>query len=456
MLNSSDQFFFFSGVTRETATDMECARHSRILVLPYLISDIMTQYAGILLHFIGQLKSTVAATAAMAINPKLHVETLQNRASPEIENVFNDAFWESLDAVVNALDNVTARMYIDSRCVYFQKPLLESGTLGAKCNTQMVIPHLTENYGASRDPPERQAPMCTIHSVSHNIDHYLTWARSEFEGLLEKTPTEVNAFLSNPGGYATAARTAGDVQARDQLERVIECLETDKCETFQDCITWARLKFEDYFSNRVKQLTFTFPEDTMTSSGAPFWSAPKRFPRPLEFSSSDSSILLDFVDSFEHHECKCLGITYVREKSITKNSQQQKGLAHHGISRLWVSDCPVSVFIYDDPLRGLVLAWEVTHIMGRCGLIANAPHRRGIKTTYAKWNIATESQVSLLLQVQWDPGGHHLNIVSFSTSVWVWDPGDLEHICLLLRRLGDKPCFKEGSMSGISWADRAG
>jgi ubiquitin-activating enzyme E1 len=240
---------------------------------------------------IGQPKSTVAATAAMAINPKLHVEALQNRASPETENVFNDAFWESLDAVINALDNVTARMYIDSRCVYFQKPLLESGTLGAKCNTQMVIPHLTENYGASRDPPEKQAPMCTVHSFPHNIDHCLTWARSEFEGLLEKTPTEVNAFLSNPSGYATAARTAGDAQARDQLERVIECLDRDKCETFQDCITWARLKFEDYFANRVKQLTFTFPEDAMTSSGAPFWSAPKRFPRPLEFSSADPSHL---------------------------------------------------------------------------------------------------------------------------------------------------------------------
>jgi ubiquitin-activating enzyme E1 len=178
----------------------------------------------------------------MAINPKLHVEALQNRASPETENVFNDAFWENLDAVVNALDNVTARMYIDSRCVYFQKPLLESGTLGAKCNTQMVIPHLTENYGASRDPPEKQAPMCTVHSFPHNIDHCLTWARSEFEGLFEKTPTEVNGFLSNPSSYVSAARTAGDAQARDQLERVIECLDGDKCETFQDCITWARLK----------------------------------------------------------------------------------------------------------------------------------------------------------------------------------------------------------------------
>jgi ubiquitin-activating enzyme E1 len=40
--------------------------------------------------------------------------------------------------------------------VYFGKALLESGTLGPKCNTQMVIPRLTENYGASRDPPEKQ------------------------------------------------------------------------------------------------------------------------------------------------------------------------------------------------------------------------------------------------------------------------------------------------------------
>ena len=50
--------------------------------------------------------------------------------------------------VVNALDNVNARLYVDARCVYFQKALLESGTLGTKCNTQIVIPNLTENYGA--------------------------------------------------------------------------------------------------------------------------------------------------------------------------------------------------------------------------------------------------------------------------------------------------------------------
>ncbi|KAG7965152.1 hypothetical protein I3843_09G210000 [Carya illinoinensis] len=240
---------------------------------------------------IGQAKSTVAASAAALINPSLNIEALQNRAGPETENVFNDEFWENLSVVVNALDNVNARLYIDQRCLYFQKPLLESGTLGAKCNTQMVIPHLTENYGASRDPPEKQAPMCTVHSFPHNIDHCLTWARSEFEGLLEKTPAEVNTYLTNPNEYASAMKKAGDAQARDNLERVLECLDKERCETFQDCINWARLKFEDYFANRVKQLTYTFPEDATTSNGAPFWSAPKRFPRPLQFSVDDPSHL---------------------------------------------------------------------------------------------------------------------------------------------------------------------
>uniref|UniRef100_A0A0D9X387 E1 ubiquitin-activating enzyme n=1 Tax=Leersia perrieri TaxID=77586 RepID=A0A0D9X387_9ORYZ len=238
---------------------------------------------------IGQAKSTVAAAAASAINHNLRIDALQNRACPDTENVFHDTFWEGLDVVINALDNVNARMYMDMRCLYFQKALLESGTLGAKCNTQMVIPHLTENYGASRDPPEKQAPMCTVHSFPHNIDHCLTWARSEFEGLLEKTPGEVNSFLSNPAQYAATMRKAGDAQARELLERVSECLGKERCSLFEDCIKWARLRFEDYFSNRVKQLTFTFPEDAATSTGAPFWSAPKRFPRPLQFSATDPS-----------------------------------------------------------------------------------------------------------------------------------------------------------------------
>lgn len=238
---------------------------------------------------IGNAKSTIAATAAKSINGGFQVEALQNRVSPDTEEVFNDSFWQGLDIVVNALDNVNARLYVDSRCVYFGKPLLESGTLGPKCNTQVVVPRLTENYGASRDPPEKQAPMCTLHSFPHNIHHCLTYARSEFEGALEKTPAEANAFLADPASYLANAKHSSDAAAREQLEKVVEILVHERCTNFEDAVAWARRKFQQQFHDRIAQLTHTFPEDARTSTGSLFWSAPKRFPKALVFDAGDPS-----------------------------------------------------------------------------------------------------------------------------------------------------------------------
>jgi ubiquitin-activating enzyme E1 len=39
--------------------------------------------------------------------------------------------------ILNGLDNVAARLYVDGRCVYYRKPLLESGTEGTSGNVQV-------------------------------------------------------------------------------------------------------------------------------------------------------------------------------------------------------------------------------------------------------------------------------------------------------------------------------
>ena len=62
-------------------------------------------------------------------------------------------------------------LYMDQRCVLYEKPLLESGTLGTKGNTQVVIPHLTESYASSQDPPEKQTPSCTVKNFPNAIAH---------------------------------------------------------------------------------------------------------------------------------------------------------------------------------------------------------------------------------------------------------------------------------------------
>ena len=83
-------------------------------------------------HDVQKCKSTVAAGVAHKMNPEINVEAHTNRVGPDTEHVYDDAFFEALDGVCNALDNIDARIYMDRRCVYYHKPLIESGTLGTK------------------------------------------------------------------------------------------------------------------------------------------------------------------------------------------------------------------------------------------------------------------------------------------------------------------------------------
>eukprot|EP00493_Phyllostaurus_siculus_P019612 UN19924 len=96
------------------------------------------------------------------MNPSLKITAYHEKVGPETENIFGGKFYDALDGICTALDNVEARLYVDQKCLFYRLPMLESGTLGTKGNTQIVVPHLTENYGATRDPPEKSIPVCTL------------------------------------------------------------------------------------------------------------------------------------------------------------------------------------------------------------------------------------------------------------------------------------------------------
>jgi ubiquitin-activating enzyme E1 len=103
---------------------------------------------------VGGNKSEVACQAGKKMNPAVNFHSVKLRVDPENEVTFNDEFWDSLSFVINAVDNVKARLYVDSKCVWYEKTLFESGTLGTKCNSQDIIPKYTQSYGDSQDPPE--------------------------------------------------------------------------------------------------------------------------------------------------------------------------------------------------------------------------------------------------------------------------------------------------------------
>ncbi|KAI6247463.1 Ubiquitin-activating enzyme E1 1 [Erysiphe necator] len=236
---------------------------------------------------VGQLKSDCAAAAAQAMNPDLngHIVSLRDRVGVDTEHIFDESFWSTLHGVTNALDNVDARRYVDQRCVFFQKPLLESGTLGTKGNTQVVIPRVTESYSNSQDPPEKSFPMCTLRSFPNQIEHTIAWARELFESYFVKPAEVVNLYLTQPSYLETSLKQNGNEVAT--LETIRDFLVEERPLSVEDCIKWARIQFEKLFNNAIQQLLFNFPKDCVTSSGLPFWSGPKRAPDALKFNPND-------------------------------------------------------------------------------------------------------------------------------------------------------------------------
>ncbi|KAJ6599342.1 ubiquitin activating enzyme [Mycena vulgaris] len=236
---------------------------------------------------LGKFKAEVAAVAVAEMNPDLKGKILarQDAVGPATEDVYTEEFFQNIDGVTNALDNVKARLYMDQRCVFYNKPLLESGTLGTKGNVQVVVPHVTESYASSQDPPEKETPSCTVKNFPNAIQHTIEWSRTNFDDFFVKPAQAVNAYLSEPNYLESTLKYSG--QQKEQVEQILSYLVTNKPLTFEECITWARLQFEEKYGNEIKQLLFSLPKDGLTSTGQLFWSGPKRAPDPLVFNSND-------------------------------------------------------------------------------------------------------------------------------------------------------------------------
>lgn len=270
---------------------------------------------------VGSPKSRTAARAVKAMNGELNVVHHENRIGEDTEKVYNEFFFDGLDGVANALDNVDARLFVDRKCVIYRKPLIDSGTLGALGNVQVVIPHLTESYASSVDPPEKSVPVCTLRHFPNEITHTIQWARDRFEGIFANDVMDAAKFLNDDEFLPTllAKPTPATLAALQSIKRL---LIDDRPNDFFDCIKWARIQFEELFTNQIKQLLFNFPADQVTPSGQPFWSGSKKMPSLITF-DVNQRLHIDFIVSSANLRADVFGLEQNRDYSSVIESVQR-------------------------------------------------------------------------------------------------------------------------------------
>ncbi|OQS55725.1 UBA1 [Ecytonucleospora hepatopenaei] len=211
---------------------------------------------------VGMHKSSCACKNACSMNEDYEEErciSYTTAVKQETENVFSDTFFDKVDLVSNALDNIQARMYMDERCVSLKKPMVDAGTLGTKGHVQVVVPFQTESYGSSSDAEQDTIPLCTIRSFPNSIEHTIEWALAEFKNIFEGEDGEVS-----------------------------------KEYTLDELVIYGLYLFNLYFNKTIAKQLSIHPPDHVTEEGLPFWLPPKKLPHPFVFDVEDQ-MHVDFV-----------------------------------------------------------------------------------------------------------------------------------------------------------------
>lgn len=262
---------------------------------------------------IGEFKSIAALQAARRFNPAINIEAHTSKVGQDDHNPFDVKFWtQDVHVILNALDNVEARLYVDSQCVAYRKALIDAGTLGPKGNVQVIVPFQSESYASSIDPPEPAIPVCTLKNFPYLIAHTIQWGRELFDDFFVRRPNQANAFAdeirltSLDAAIFRLIDDKGDEAAREAVVELCQDLihEISDAENAKVMsLKWASSLAYELFFRKSKDLLEQHPLNSTDETGEPFWSGARRPPKALvyakEADTSDQELvngkLIDFV-----------------------------------------------------------------------------------------------------------------------------------------------------------------
>ena len=146
---------------------------------------------------IGKSKSEIACANISKLNKNFNCKYFQSKVCKETENIFNQNFWEKQNFIINAVDNVEARVYNAKKCEEFKKILIDSGTNGNRANSQIIIPNETVSYSDKSLIKDESIPMGIIRNYPTSINHCIEWALDIFNKYFVGFINKLKLFIED-------------------------------------------------------------------------------------------------------------------------------------------------------------------------------------------------------------------------------------------------------------------
>ena len=250
---------------------------------------------------IGQSKSKCACNKIKNFNTDFNCESQELLLNYETEDYFNEDFWNKQDFILNAVDNNDARNYIDNKCCFYSKPYIDSGTLGTIASCFIFYPFKTQCFRDIPQTIEEQIPMCTLKDFPYKFEHCIEFAKSIFSEIFEEYINDLNLLMNDFNKFTkiNLSNINSDEAKIDKIEKInflIDLLSFYQYNEINDLIIMILKIYNKYFVQRINNLINLYPKDYKNSDKSLYWSGNRRFPKIIEFNSSNN-ICFMFIKS---------------------------------------------------------------------------------------------------------------------------------------------------------------
>ena len=255
---------------------------------------------------VGMLKTNIIEQKILNKDENLKINTIQG---PFDKIEISDDDWESTKLVISAVDNHVSRESIDRACIWHEKDMIEGGISNIIGYCNIYKPFKTQCYSeAFTSDPEKNACADIISSFPYNIEQCIEFAKLKFKGYYYDIGNDLSAFLEDPTNFLSAIHESEKVQKMQLIYSYLELLQHN---SFEECVKFAKEKFNEFFHDMIINLTTSFPPDAKDNDGKAFWCGYKRLPSPIPFENNEE-LHLQFIESFSTILSQTLGIQYVQ------------------------------------------------------------------------------------------------------------------------------------------------
>ena len=259
----------------------------------------------------GLNKAICACKEVKLMNKDFNCEAQTNLVYEGTEYIYTEEFYNKQDFIINAVDNNTARKYIDSQCILFNKKLIDSGTEGLKAYSQLIIPNVTDHgkFGYANNT----IPMCTLRQFPSLIEHCIEWGKDKFDEYFFEDINFINKFISEPKKNLEDILKEESKIKTEKLYKLKYLLSLINNGTTDEIINNSIEIIKQIFIKNIQNIIDLYPENYKNDKGDLFWSGSKKFPSTIKV-SENNPLIIEFISSYTNIISRIFNITYNEEK----------------------------------------------------------------------------------------------------------------------------------------------